>query len=73
MLTGPIRFEQVDGSLLGGTPATLITEPLQLEMGWHWELIHFMLVPKMTKAVILGLAWLDKWDPTIWWEVGDRK
>lgn len=52
-LANPICFEQVDGSLIGGAPAILLTEPLRLEMGWHWEMIQFVVVPKMTKAVIL--------------------
>lgn len=55
----------------GGTPASLLTEPIRLEMGYHWELIHLIVVPKITDAMILGLAWLDKWTPTIWWEGRD--
>lgn len=51
----------------------LVTEPLRLEMGHHWELIRFMVAPNMTKVVILGLAWLDKSGPTISWEDGYRK
>lgn len=27
----------------------------------------------MTEAIILGLVWLDKWGPTIWWEGGYQK
>lgn len=69
----PVRIEQVDGSLLEGAPATLVTEPVRLEMGAHWEVLQFIMVPSMTEAVILGLAWLDKWGHTIWWEGGYRK
>lgn len=37
-MASPVWFEQVDGSLLGrGAPDTLITEPVQLEMGAHWR------------------------------------
>lgn len=39
---------------------THLTEPVKLKMGQHWEMIRFVVVPKMTEAVILGLAWLDK-------------
>lgn len=42
-------------------------------MGRHWEKIHFVVAPKMTEVVILGLSWLDKWAPTIWSEGGERK
>ncbi|KAK9395807.1 RTL1: Retrotransposon-like 1 [Crotalus adamanteus] len=65
-LARPIHFEQVDGSLLGEAPATLVTEPVRLDMGEHWEVLRFIVVPSMTEEVILGLAWLGKWGPTIW-------
>lgn len=64
-LRAPIWFKQVDGSVIGGHPASEVTKELKLEMGQHWELIHFIVVPKMTESVILGLAWLDKWCPSI--------
>lgn len=60
----------MDGSLLRGAPATHITEPMKMELAQHWELIRFIIVQTMTVSVILGLAWLDKWGPTIWWEGG---
>ncbi|KAK9412177.1 hypothetical protein NXF25_003352 [Crotalus adamanteus] len=71
-LKSPIRFEQVDGSLLGGAPTTLVTEPVRMDVGGHWEVIRFIVVPSMSEPVILGLAWLDKWTPTIWWADGSR-
>lgn len=42
-------------------------------MGEHWELIRFVVITHMIEPVILGLAWLDKWRPTIWWEGGFRR
>lgn len=42
-----------------------LTEPVWLEMGKHWEIIRFIIVPKMTEEVILGLSWLDIWGPMI--------
>lgn len=69
-LASPINFEQLNESLIGGAPAT---EPVQLEMCHHWELTRFIVAPKMTETVILGLARLDKWGPTISWEDGYRK
>ncbi|KAK9408175.1 hypothetical protein NXF25_006949 [Crotalus adamanteus] len=71
-LKSPIRFEQVDGSLLGGAPTTLVTEPIRMDIGGHWETIRFIVVPTMSESVILGLAWMDKWTPTIWWADGAR-
>lgn len=63
LLNHPICFEKVNGSLIGGTPATRVTELTHL--------IHSS--PKMTESVILGFAWLDKWAPIIRWEDGYRK
>ncbi|KAK9406808.1 hypothetical protein NXF25_005582 [Crotalus adamanteus] len=69
-LKSPIRFEQVDGSLLGGAPTNWVTEPVRMEIGIHWEVIRFIVVPSMSESIILGLAWLDKWTPNMWWADG---
>lgn len=69
-LKTPIRFEQMDRSLLGGTPAEHVTELVCLEIGEHREQIRFIVVEWMVEPVIRGLAWLHKWRPTIWWEGG---
>lgn len=29
-----------------------------------------MVVPRITEEIVVGLAWLDKWGPTIWWGGG---
>lgn len=55
-----LRFEQVNILLIRGTTATNLTKSVRLEMGQYWEIILFVIVPKMTGAVILELAWLDK-------------
>lgn len=72
-LKKPIAFEQVDGSTLGGAPTTHVMELVQLGIGTHREHLRFVVVDTMIEPVILGLAWLDKWEPTIWWEGGFRK
>ncbi|KAK9391826.1 hypothetical protein NXF25_017413 [Crotalus adamanteus] len=72
-LSRPISFEQVDGSLLGGEPASYVTELVSLEMQEHRELLRFIVIPSMTEDVILGLAWLDRWQPVIWWAGGYRR
>lgn len=51
LLRAPIRFKQVDGSMIGGRSASEVTKELKLEMGRHWELIHFIVVPKMTESL----------------------
>lgn len=55
-LSTPIKFEQMDGSMLGGTPATHITEPVCLEIGEHWEHIRFIVVDRIIEPLILGLT-----------------
>lgn len=62
-LRTPIRFEQMDGSTLRGAPTTHVTKPVRLEIGKHWEYIRFLIVVKVIEPIILGLAWLDKWEP----------
>lgn len=69
----PIRFEQVDASLLGGAPANHLTKPVWLEMGEHREVLRFIIASKVMESVILSLSWLDKWGPMIWWEGDYRK
>lgn len=60
-----IRFEQMDRSLVGGQPATHVTKKVVLELGQHREALQFVVVPRITEEIVLGLAWLDKWGPTI--------
>lgn len=69
-LSQPICFEQMDSSLLGGQPATHVTEWVILEIGPHQEVIRFMVVPGITEEIVLGLAWMNKWGPTLWWGWG---
>lgn len=50
-----ICFEHVDGTLIGGASATLVTELVRLEIGHHWELSRFVVAPKMMQSVILRI------------------
>lgn len=61
-LSHPMHFKQMDGSLSGGQPAIHVIERVMLEIGRTKS----SYVPKMMEEVILGLAWLDKWGPTMW-------
>ncbi|ETE60848.1 Retrotransposon-like protein 1, partial [Ophiophagus hannah] len=69
-LSCPMRFNQMDGSLLGGLIATHVTEHALLEIGPHKELLFFIIVPMVQEKIVLGLNWLDKWGPTIWSQQG---
>lgn len=50
LLRKAMKFEQADGSLMGGSPAIHLTEPVCFEMGQHWEIIRFVIIPKMTET-----------------------
>lgn len=63
-LTTPIWFEQMDSSIMGGTRATHVTEPIKVEIG-HWEHLCFIVVDRMIEPLILRFTWLDKWQPVI--------
>lgn len=67
-----MKFEQVDGSIIGGLPTSYLTEPVSLRMGNHKETIQFMVAQKMAEAMILELTWLKKWSLTVCWG-RDRK
>lgn len=56
----PISFCQLDGSIAGGVPATLATEPLGMSKGSHSETPTFIVAPGMEWSLVPGLAWLKK-------------
>lgn len=53
----PITFEQMD-RYVGWALATHMTKGVHLGIGDHIETIWFIVVEKMIKPIILGLAWL---------------
>lgn len=61
-----MKFKQVDRSIIGGMPASYLTEPVSLRMESHTGTIEFVVAPKMAEAMILGLVWLPKWSPTVY-------
>lgn len=52
----PVKFKQVDGSLVGGQAIHPLMEPVQLKFGDHQETIRFMVTPKKAEDMIIGLA-----------------
>lgn len=56
-----VAFCHLDGSVVGGAPATFITKPIEMRMGTHTETLRFIVVPGMEeRPLILTLAWLLK-------------
>lgn len=63
-LQRPMASSQLDRLITGGVPATCLTEPVELKAGSHTETIRFIAAPGMKEAIVLGLAWLKKWNPS---------
>ncbi|KAG8132775.1 hypothetical protein E2320_010605, partial [Naja naja] len=74
----PEQSRRLENSLQG---EKIAEHPITEQRGFETEevagddpmWISLVVVPHMTEALILGLAWLNKWDPTIKWEGGFRK
>lgn len=66
----PIAFCQLNGSVVGGIPAMFVTEPLEMQMGAHSETLSFIVAPGMERPLVLGLAWLKRWNPQVDWRKG---
>lgn len=47
-------------------PAMYLMEPMSLKAGTHEETIQFIVTPKVAETMILGLAWLRKWNLVGW-------
>lgn len=56
-LRQPMAFSQLDGSIMGRVPKICLTEPVKLKAGAHIETIHLIVVPRMTKLMVLELTW----------------
>ncbi|XP_058041925.1 uncharacterized protein LOC131199783 [Ahaetulla prasina] len=69
-LSKPIAFAQLDGSVAGGGPAHFVTEPIEMIIGDHREILNFIVAPGMDQPLLLGLSWLRKWNPHINWRTG---
>lgn len=64
-LRQPMKFKQVDRSIIGGMSASYLTEPVSLRMESHKGTIEFVVTPEMAEVMILGY-WLLKWSPTVY-------
>lgn len=69
----PMKFKQVNSSLLGGLSPSYLTEPVHLRLGNYKETIQFVVAPKMAEAMILWLSWLSMWNPAVHWGKDARR
>lgn len=67
-----MKFDQIDGTLMGGRGASHLMEPVQLKFRDYQETVRFMITLKMAEEIILGLTWLPKWVPWIYWEKASK-
>lgn len=58
-----ITFSQLDGLLVGGG----VTKPVRMRTVPNKEVINFIMGPGMDRPMILGLTWLENWNPSINW------
>ncbi|KAM6472473.1 uncharacterized protein PHA67_005571 [Liasis olivaceus] len=66
-LKTPIIFRQVDGTAVGGGAVRYCTEAFELKVGTHRETLKCLVAPLASYPLILGMSWLERWDPRISW------
>lgn len=64
LLKVPVAFCQLDE--VGEIPATFA----EMVMRVHIEDLGFILAPGMVRRLVIGLAWLWKWNPYVNWSRG---
>lgn len=60
-----MAFCQLDGTVAGGGVIHFIIETMEMQMGNHEETLRFIMAPRMERPLLLGLAWLQKWNPYV--------
>ncbi|XP_006879238.1 PREDICTED: retrotransposon-like protein 1 [Elephantulus edwardii] len=66
----PQHIRSADGSLVGGEPVWLYTEPLLCIHQNHHEYLEFDILPSPSFSVVLGITWLRKHAPEVDWARG---
>jgi hypothetical protein len=61
----PILVEVIDGRPLVLGDATHKTAPLDIILKGHHSIIAFNVIKSPSNLVVLGLSWLDKYNPVI--------
>jgi hypothetical protein len=63
-----IPVEVIDGRPLIAWDVTCETTPLDIIIEGHHSIIAFNIIKSPSNPVVLGLSWLDKYNPTIDWK-----
>lgn len=64
----PVPVEVIDGRPLASGHVTHETIPLEIELEGHNSFLVFNVIKTPTNSVILGLSWLQRYNPDIDWE-----
>jgi len=65
----PVHVEVIDGRPLSSGDVTHETKPLKVRLENHESSIVFNIIKTPSCPVILGLSWLDKYNPLIDWRL----
>ena len=65
----PILVEVIDGITLVSGDVIHETTPLDIVIEIHHNIIAFNIIKLPSNSVVLGLSWLDKYNPTIDWKI----
>jgi len=65
----PIHVEVIDGRPLLSSSVTHKTEPIEVAFKDHSSRIIFNIIKTPSNTVILGLSWLEQYNPSIDWKL----
>jgi hypothetical protein len=64
----PIPIEVIDERPLVSGDVIYESTPLNIILEWHYSIIAFNVIKLPSNPIILGLSWLDKYNPAIDWK-----
>jgi hypothetical protein len=62
----PIPVKVIDGRLLISKDVTYETTPLDIVIEKYHSIIIFNIIKSLSNPVVLGLSWLDTYNPSIY-------
>ena len=65
----PVHVEVIDGRPLSSGDVTHETRPIKVTIDDHDSYIAFNIIRSPSNPVILGLSWLEKYNPRIDWNL----
>lgn len=65
----PVHVEVIDGRPLSSGSVTHESEPMEVAFNGHSSYVVFNIIRTPSNPVILGLSWLEKFNPSIDWKL----